>query len=68
MEKSKLNMHTLPVIIGASYIYRNDADRQKFILVRVTQTSFHFKCGHWCSDNVFFDDMLPVESIQLSIF
>ena len=44
----------IPYEIGATYVYPNS--RKRFVLISVAgQGKFLFKCGHWCTDNVFRD-------------
>jgi hypothetical protein len=47
----------MKVIIGMNYRYPNS--KRLFKLIKVDGYIFRFKCGHWCTDNVF-EDLKPV--------
>lgn len=42
-------------IIGATYMYRGDKKGKMFVVKSYTEHGVLFKCGHWCTDNVFSD-------------
>lgn len=49
-----------PVKIGGSYKYPRST--QIFVLDHISENgSFHFKCGHWCTDTVF-EDLIDIET------
>lgn len=35
--------------------YRYPKGRTRFKLIEVRKWTFHFECGHWCTDTVFGD-------------
>lgn len=54
-------IYTTPVpIVGEKYFYRGDSKKQIFILKEHTEYVFRFECGHWCTDNVFYNSIEPL--------
>jgi len=53
-------------LIGKIFYYRN-VPHDKMKLVSIGKCTYHFECGHWCTDSVF-ADLLPCEPIQLKLF
>ena len=53
-------------VIGNFYKYKKS--NRIFELVEITQNNTHkFKCGHWCTDNVF-RDLICVKGKQTTLF
>jgi hypothetical protein len=37
------------------YKYPEPNNNRVFVLKKVIGKTYHFKCGHWCTDSVFID-------------
>jgi hypothetical protein len=56
-------MRLLNYNIGHVYKYPEGG---KFVLAEKRNFTFHFKCGHWCTDNVFIDLMDVTKGIKVA--
>lgn len=65
-------MRQLNFSIG--HVYQYPGVKGDFLLIEKRHFTFHFSCGHWCTDNVFIDLIDKTKGIkvredrQLNIF
>ena len=41
--------------------YKYPNSEQVFILKKIVNNIYHFKCGHWCTDSVF-EDLIDLKT------
>ena len=58
--------NTINYQIGAKYRYPNQKKKFELLSVSENKCSFWFKCGHWCTDNVFIDLINVKTGVQVS--
>jgi hypothetical protein len=57
-------LNNIPYTIGNKYKYNNDC-ADILILKSVKNFIFHFRCGHFCTDNIFVDLIDLKDNIQV---